>query len=369
MTLMFCYAVMETECTSLNTKLQLKLIYNRLDTFSEEELEMLQDNYLSSVARHSRDKLKHIWNADIHDIVQLIIDSVANRITENLNIERSCFTFEAFHRYTTISSSRAMILNGRKYFTPLADMINYAPQQYTDDKFTDKVSLQHSNIFLQYHHLDEEGQTIIVKADRVVKPSHQIFEDYGPIDNSLFLEAFGFVPFHNPFHCALVELPSPHSNRTKDILHHLNLANFNPDGQMVYNTKNGACVLMDGSFTHQHANAYLAVIALERKEELRQVASRCWDIVHNRDIRTNMQDVVNACIYYSGHQSAVKECLREAARKSLERAETTLDFDLSLLNSTTKSSRLMSTRAFIALQFRIAEKRILTYIANGNSLR
>jgi hypothetical protein len=297
------------------------------------------------------------------------MESIETKMIENINIDATCLTFEAFHRYTAISSSRAMILSGRKYFTPLADMINYAPQQYTDGKFTDKVSSQHSNMFLRYHHLDEEGQTITVKADRVVKPSHQIFEDYGPIDNSLFLEAFGFVPFHNPFHCALVELPPPHSNRTKVILHHLNLANFNPDGQMVYNTKNEACVLMDGSFTHQHPNSYLAVIALDKKEELRQVANRCWDIVHNRDIRTDIQDAVNACIYYSGHQSAVKECLREAARKSLERAETTLDFDLSLLNSTTKSLRHMSTRAFIALQFRIAEKKILTYIANGNPLR
>lgn len=324
---------------------------------------MLQDNYLSSLARHSRNTLRHVWNADVHDLVQLIMKSIKNKMTKNINMDATCLTFEAFHRYTAISSSRAMILSGRKYFTPLADMINYAPKQNANDESTkEKVSSQGANSFLRYHHLDESGQSIIVKADRDVMPSHQIFEDYGPTDNSLFLEAFGFVPSHNPSHCALIELPPPNSRKTMDILHHLNLATFGPDGQMVYNNNNGACVLMDGSFTPHHSKAYLAVIALERKEELRQVANRCWNTVNNSDIRTDIQDLVKDCIYYPGHQPVVYEHLREAAQKALERSLTTLDFDLSLLNNSTE----MSTRAVIALQFRIAEKRLLTDIANGN---
>lgn len=329
---------------------------------------MLQDNYLATLGRYSRATLQQIYESDVHDLVLSISESITKRSTTNLYNDKSCFTFETFHKYTSISSSRSMILYGKKYLTPLADMMNYAPRQ--DDKENSEQILQPTQSFLLYHHLDQEDQTtIIIEADRDVRPAHQIFEDYGPTDNTLFLEAFGFVPFHNPFHCALVQLPSPISQRTKDILLSLNLAVANPDGQIVYKDDNGACVLMDGSLSHPSAFGYLAVVALERKEGVEQIANRCWNAVNNRGISTdiNFDEAANHCIYYLGHQSAVKELLREAAEKALERVVTTLDFDLSLLSRAIQNSISMSTRAVLALQFRVAEKRILTQIARETS--
>ena len=86
--------------------------------------------------------------------------------------------------------------------TPLAEMINYSP----------KV-IGPSLPFDLYHTLNENDNSITVRSDRnVYLPQSslqevvgdddsvitlQLFEDYGPVDNSLFLSAHGFVPFEN----------------------------------------------------------------------------------------------------------------------------------------------------------------------------
>ena len=72
-----------------------------------------------------------------------------------------------------------------------------------------------------YHTLNENDNSITVRSDRnVYLPQSslqevvgddddsvitlQLFEDYGPVDKSLFLSAHGFVPFENPNNCATI---------------------------------------------------------------------------------------------------------------------------------------------------------------------
>lgn len=218
---------------------------------------MLQDKYLSDLAHQSHVTLRRVWERYIQDIVMVI----TRKKDTNALLNTSCVSFEAFHKYTAISSSRAMILNEKKYLTPLADMINHAPRH--------SIAVSPPPSFSVYHQLDHPS--IVVKADRDVNVNNQIFEDYGALDNSLFIEAFGFVPYENPFHCVPIQLPLLKVHSTETILTHLDPSITGLDGQVkLYNS---ACVLLDGSLSDQRVYTYLALVALERGE--RQYYDRC----------------------------------------------------------------------------------------------
>ena len=66
------------------------------------------------------------------------------------------------------------------------------------------LQMKHFHPFHLFHARNQEDGSITVRADRDVIAGHQIFEDYGDVDNSLYLEAFGFVPHYNPFHFASI---------------------------------------------------------------------------------------------------------------------------------------------------------------------
>ena len=64
--------------------------------------------------------------------------------------------------------------------------------------------MSQSNSFTLHHYRNDKDNSITVRADRRFRPNEQIFEDYGDVDNSLYLEAHGFVPDENPHHCAMI---------------------------------------------------------------------------------------------------------------------------------------------------------------------
>mmetsp|Transcript_17987 Transcript_17987/g.25628 ORF Transcript_17987/g.25628 Transcript_17987/m.25628 type:complete len:306 (-) Transcript_17987:1506-2423(-) len=302
---------------------------------------MLQDKYLSDLAHQSHVTLRRIWESNIQDIVLSI---TRKKVTSTL-LMSSCVSFEAFHKYTAISSSRAMILNEKKYLTPIADMINHAPRH--------GIAVSPPPSFSVYHQLDHPS--IVVKADRDVNINNQIFEDYGALDNSLFLEAFGFVPYENPFHCVPIQLPPIKIHTTEAILKHLDPSITDLDGQVKF--YNSACVLLDGSLSDQRAYTYLALVALERGE--RRYYDRCVNAVGSG------QDAKLYCVDYLDRRSAVASVLREAAKAALDHSPTSLDFDVDLLlRKSVPNNTADSLRSITALRFRLEDKKVLTEIAN-----
>lgn len=86
-------------------------------------------------------------------------------------------------------------------------MANYAPR-YDGRKFGEQ-----SFSFNLYHQRNLQGE-ISVMADRMTPKGEQVFEDYGDVDNTLYLEAFGFVPHENPFNCAVLNTEMTYSDAT-----------------------------------------------------------------------------------------------------------------------------------------------------------
>jgi hypothetical protein len=89
----------------------------------------------------------------------------------------------------------------------MADMINHAPAPLFDDLKTVSTPMP-SPLFTDNHVRDATDGSIVVKADRMIIQQHdsqqQIFEEYGQLDNSLYLVAHGFVPHQNPHHCVVI---------------------------------------------------------------------------------------------------------------------------------------------------------------------
>ncbi|KAL3806958.1 hypothetical protein ACHAXA_011375 [Cyclostephanos tholiformis] len=213
-------------------------IIPRLDTFDDEEYIALDDETLESVGRESRQLLSLIFGSDddaytgddgggsgeggvgLRDVVRDMIrrkiggpsssssSSTPMLLPPTSIVPDSCISFETFHRFVAIVSSRAMVLGGVKHLTPMAEMINYSPNKVGP-----------ALPFDLYHTLSTDG-SITVRSDRdVFHPDSssggggegttttttiQLFEDYGPVDNSLFLTAHGFVPHENPNNCASI---------------------------------------------------------------------------------------------------------------------------------------------------------------------
>jgi len=192
---------------------------------------------------------------------------------------------------------------------------------------------------------NDEGRTV----------NNQIFEDYGALDNSLFLEAFGFVPYENPFHCVPIQLPPIKIHTTEAILKHLDPSITDLDGQVKF--YNSACVLLDGSLSDQRAYTYLALVALERGE--RRYYDRCVNAVGSG------QDIKLYCVDYLDRRSAVASVLRESAKAALDHSPTSLDFDVDLfLRKSVPNNTADSLRSITALRFRLEDKKVLTEIAN-----
>jgi len=171
----------------------------RLDSLSDKALEILEDAELLSLAKNSQKRIKNAWfDSKLSELVSMLIKG--DEKVKYDAIVKSCSSLESFIKFISIISSRAMVLNGKKYLCPLADMANYESRN----------DLEKRHPFTLFHHLRNDG-SISVKCDRHVEEGEQIYEDYGDTDNSLFLEAHGFVPDENPFHCATIQskyLPS-----------------------------------------------------------------------------------------------------------------------------------------------------------------
>ena len=195
----------------------------RLAIFSNDELVLLQDSDLASYALTQGQELKQAWKGGIQSTVsswrvqQASSFSGGDDIRTTSDYDDSCLTESSFYHYVAISSSRAMILDNIKYLTPMAEMINHADRSldYMDDDTTTLTSTTTpttENGFQSYHKLDNNTNKLVVYADRDFHAGEMIVEEYGQLDNSLYISAFGFVPPNNPHHCVVLPMPQAHPN-------------------------------------------------------------------------------------------------------------------------------------------------------------
>jgi len=344
-------------------------IIPRLDTFEEEHLTLLEDPYLAQVARDSKERLLKFYH---DENFQFMLNTMArmqtkseppsttNTITnidadtdtlytddEGDSILISCGSFHSFHRFVSIVSSRAMVLYGQKYLTPFADLANYKPRS---KERIDRGAVQ---VFALFH--ENINGSITVRADRDVYSGQQIFEDYGDLDNSLYLEAHGFVPDYNPFHCASIDggkylFDEIREAGLVDIM--IRMGMLPPsDGTNMREYVPDLCIKQDGSVDNLHAIKYLTISALSREPKK---LKRC----------VNAQTKASAeleCLHYLGKTASWKKLVRQLARHAYCDGDDSLEQDEILLRSSIMGES-HSIQSILALKFRIADKRILAHV-------
>ena len=304
----------------------------RLDTFDDETLDMLQDEYLSSMARHSKLELMTAWNKGQLQSLTATLAEIFSRQRGRKRVYEGCLTFESFRHYVAISSSRAMILkDGNKYLTPLADMMNHMPKY-------DGSGGPLSEPFVNFHTRNEDG-SITVRADREVpNGGEQIFEAYGDTDNSLYLEVFGFVPSYNPFHCAII--PREHIPRYKDAE-----AAFK---QIGWGEMPDVCVYSDGTIASAQGRDLLAFASADSVEGQLE---RCMDAIEFK----GKEGVSENCFKYTENDKAVGALTLALVAQVYCSSSTSIEEDRSVL----RQVEGYQTEKAIAVKFRMEEKKTL----------
>jgi hypothetical protein len=347
----------------------------RLDTFSKAELQMLQDPFLEQLALHSQRQMKMAWN---HGGLSWMVakwarhEAVKRRHVDVESNSETCLSFASFHRFAALVSSHAMILeNSTKYLVPMADMINHATvtpsssssSEVSLDDDSKTLSSSSSPVFTDNHVRNANDGSIAVKADRIFQNGQQIFEEYGQLDNSLYLVANGFVPNHNPHHCVVIprELLFPKTehnyNHDDDPAFHLTRIVlpelFGSDSnEYILPSFDNICVNRRGSLQDQAASASLLIAHdLQNDSALLKKCEQSLLALGKRspnNSNTNHKLVVAAACTkkHNGPSNkedtvALRRILAKAAQKMMDRYPTSLQQDMSLLE---KVQLVLSTR-------------------------
>jgi hypothetical protein len=318
------------ECTQYDTShyqpyldMLPKQIIPRLDTFDQHDLFLLEDEFLSNIAQESRSKLQTLYH---HVDFQ--------RMMPSRKLRDECTSFSSFHRFVTISSSHSMILNGTKYLVPLADMINHSV----------RPDITTPHFFSTFHRRNSNG-SITVYADRNVVAGDQIFEDYGSLDNSLFLEAHGFVPSENPFHCAIIE--------SRYLLEFSNvsvgLIDILLDLRMIPSRTAfpDVCITAEGHIEDTRLVNLLRILSLGLDDE-------------KLDICTKTKSPKD-CVHYDSALENVSRLMEKLAGRAYCAKRSSLDEDLEMLESF--QTNIATLQSELALKFKIADKRILSNLS------
>ena len=298
--------------------------------------------------------------------------------------------------------------------TPLADMINYAPYVEPTDMSEGDSRHYIKAPFTLFHTLSESN-SITVRSDRDVflpptlfgkegaesagegaTTTIQLFEDYGPVDNSLFLEAHGFVPNENPNNCAII--PGSYFLRRYAavgrfdknvalVLRALKVLHLIHPEETKLEALNDMCVksnldiIDDGDDVgRKPASDALAITTLvlsdsgntdwmqiekEYGQSFTSLREKCIAAIHTEDVEM----VEIRCARYPGSASIVTNALRTAARRviaSLEEqgdTETALRIQLQQAELQGRNQQLS-----LALRFRLEERKILIRIGTAEDV-
>ena len=367
----------------------------RLDTFDDDAYAALKDENLEHIGRRSRHLLEQIYNMSPDrrqvSLSSVVVDMIQLKMKQSETIPDTCVNFDNFHRFVGIVSSRAMVLRSVKYLTPLAEMINYSPKV---EESKDWINAP----FDLYHTLSEDG-SITVRSDRDIFSTStensntvQIFEDYGPVDTSLFLEAHGFVPYENPYNCAKIPGSSffrrPVASGRYDegvelVLRALKtLYLIHPDVNK-FESLEDVCVREDlamvddgNSIGRKPASDSIAIVSLLLGDH----DNPTWNRIESEFGQTfdSLKDICIAAIHsgdreriesryarYSGSSWVVKTALRSAARRTIARFEENNDTMNELAKQLQQAQSEDSAQLALAFRFRLEERKILTHIADS----
>lgn len=283
-------------------------------------------------------------------------------------------------------------------------MINYSPK-------VEGPSLP----FDLYHTLNKNDYSITVRSDRnVYLPSQsfqevggrdadsvitvQLFEDYGPVDNSLFLSAHGFVPFENPNNCATISgsaflrrnvAPGRRDDnidllyRALKALHliHPDLTKFEALDDVC--VKANLDIVDDGNdIGRRPASDSIAITSLILGDSGGD-SNPVWAQIEKRygDTFTSLRDKCIAaidssdtermevrCARYPDNKRIVKESLRKAAvrmRMNFKNNDDHNDSQDKLLSQQLQDAEVHNMdRLVLALRFRLEERKVLDQIIN-----
>ena len=159
--------------------------------FDQSEVNALQDPFVIDQVDTFRKRLDKKYKSVKHTL-NILFASLPKE-------QRSKYiSKQAWMHWEALVGSRALIMRGKRYMVPFADMFNFRPQQ------GDRERAQGQN-FLHYHRI--EGNMFNVYADRSTAVGEQVFEDYGDNPNLVYLIHHGFLPAENPFDCVHLPLP------------------------------------------------------------------------------------------------------------------------------------------------------------------
>jgi hypothetical protein len=371
----------------------------RLDTFGDEEYNVLKDKVLEQIGRESKRALEEMYSGPSDrkggSLKAVLLDMIATKInTGSSSLEKaSCTSFESFHRFIALISSRAMVLRGEKRVVPLAEMINYAPLPEVSSNIIRPA-------FDLFHSLGEDG-SMTVRSDRDVILSSgvdnlvredgstvvQLFEDYGPVDSSLFLEAHGFVPNDNPHHCVVIPGPlieravAPNGIKEADkqfivdALQMLRLAPAKLDTSRPllqdFCVRQDLSLVEDGSDNvRRPASDAIAVVSLlaSNDEDQRSLREQCTSAINS----SAHEMIEIRCARYPENDAIIKGALNSAAGFIVKEGNSNTDSEDSE-KTDAESTRLVSNllsaeaegleRMALAWRFRVQERRLLLSIA------
>jgi len=368
----------------------------RLDTFNDDAYAALKDENLEYVGRRSRHSLEQMYNMSPNrgqvSLSSVVKDMIQLKMKQSeTTIPDTCVSFEIFHRFVGITSSRAMVLKSVKYLTPLAEMINYSPKV---EESKDWINAP----FDLYHTLSEDG-SITVRSDRDIFISTtddsntiQIFEDYGSVDSSLFLEAHGFVPYENPNNCATISGSSffrrpvaigRYDEGVQLVLRALKTLYLIHPEVKKFESLEDVCVREDlsmvddgNSIGHNPASDSIAIVSLilgdhdnptwnrienEFGQTLDSLKEICITAIHSGD----RERIESRCARYSGSNWVVNAALRSAAKRTIAKFEENNDTENELTKQLHQAQSEDSAQLALALRFRLEERKILTRVAHS----
>lgn len=409
----------------------------RLDTFGDEEYAVLGDTMLETEGRRSKRLLETIYlgtngrksgsdgdNNTLQSIVREMIQTKLESSIRPSDIPSSCFSFETFHRFVAIISSRAMVLKGVKHLTPLAEMINYKSKETDRDEIYPNNDDERRDTKVEWiptpfdlYHTVSDDNSITVRSDRdvfadVSSIDHfkadgnaviHIYEDYGPVDSSLFLQAHGFVPDGNPYHCAIIPksllLPnensgdSSHQKNVRHLFQALKLLKLVYPGAEMFDGIENVCVKKNLEITEngrtvgrKPASDSIAIATLLLDDNLVALETEgdsfpSWSVLKQYCINAiNSGDVERIeirCARYPGSDKSVRRVLRKAARALISEDNSGIEMVIDSGNDIKMDqlrSQLLEAREHgkeqlaIALQFRIEERKILVSVANSKEI-
>jgi hypothetical protein len=284
----------------------------------------------------------------------------------------------------------------------MAEMINYSPNEVVGP----------APPFDLYHILSPDG-SITVRSDRdVFLPSSssddeggggmtsttttiQLFEDYGPVDSSLFLTAHGFVPHENPYNCATISgaiflrrdgaavVERKYEEDVEFIRRALVALSFIHPRTPKLEALDDVCVKEnldivdddnDIGWKPASDSIAIALIVLGNSDDLiwkrienahgenfASIRDKCISAIRSGD----SEDIETRCARYPESSRIVKEALRAAARRYTEGFGERVDVVEEILISRLQDAESRGRdRLALALRFRIEESKILNRIVH-----